>query len=241
MSRKLTTEEFIEKAKKIHGDKFDYSKTNYTGAKNLITIGCPVHGDVLISGDAHGNQGQGCGKCRGHSIHLGKKFSNDKFIEMAKSVHGDKFDYSLVEYVNNTTKVKIGCNVHGMFEQRPADHLYQTSGCPRCMRNGFNKSKPGFLYVLTADNLTKVGITNRSVAVRTRELARNTNKPYKIAASFSFEDGTKAADIELAVLNQLRQEFNNPTEIFDGSTETFVDLPPEVAIKKIAQAISPSH
>ena len=50
------------------------------------------------------------------------KLTTEEFIAKAKAVHGDKYDYSQVEYVNNHTKVSIICPIHGVFRQRPLDH-----------------------------------------------------------------------------------------------------------------------
>lgn len=63
------------------------------------------------------------------------KFTNEKFISRAQEVHGDKYDYSLVEYVNGQTQVKIVCRQHGLFEQRPMVHIHSKSGCPKCSCN----------------------------------------------------------------------------------------------------------
>lgn len=237
LSRKLTTEEFIEKARKTHGDRFCYDKVVYSGAAGKIIIGCPVHGDVLISADAHGNQGQGCGKCRGHSIHLGKRFTKDQFLTNARKVHGSKYDYSSAEYVNNATKVCIICREHGPYWQSPNCHVNAGHGCPSCMESGFRVDKPASLYVLSYVNWTKVGVTNRAVSARAKEINKYSGFKFDELASFSFDVGAKALAVETQVLNQLRQEYSNPVEIFNGSTETFVDLSPEVVIKKIAEAI----
>ena len=123
--RKLTTEEFIECAKKTHGDKYDYSKVEYTGNKNKVCIICPEHGEFWMSPSAHINLKQGCKYCSGKQLTL------DGFIQKAKEVHGDKYNYSKVEYVNNRTKVRIICPEHGEFLQQPGRHLLG-QGCPKC-------------------------------------------------------------------------------------------------------------
>jgi hypothetical protein len=125
-SKKLTTDEFIENAKKVHGDKYDYSLVNYTGAFNKIKIICPKDGHGIFEQAPNSHlQGKGCGKCS-------KTFmNNDYFIEMSKKIHNDKYDYSLVNYVKSNEKVKIICPIHGIFEQVPNSHL-DGQGCPIC-------------------------------------------------------------------------------------------------------------
>ena len=123
--QKKTTEQFINEAKEIHSNFYDYSLTNYTNARNKIKIICPVHGIFeQIAGD-HLN-GCGCSKCSGTKIK-----TKEEFIKRVNKIHGNKYDYSLVDYINNKTKIKLICPVHGIFEQRPNDHL-NGCGCPIC-------------------------------------------------------------------------------------------------------------
>lgn len=125
-----TTEEFIKKAKTIHGDKYDYSKVNYVNAKEKVCIICPIHGEFLQTPNNH-LSGQGCPKCgaiqRGEKKLIGLKY----FIERAKQIHGDKYDYSKVQYINMHTKVCIICPEHGEFWQIPNSHL-SGRACPKC-------------------------------------------------------------------------------------------------------------
>lgn len=139
----LTTEEFIEKAKKIHGDKYDYSKAEYAGAKTKLCIICPEHGEFLMKPNSHLN-GQGCPKCGFEKRGEAKKSSTKEFIKKAKEIHGNKYDYSKVEYVNNSTKVCIVCPVHGEFWQTPAEHL-SGYGCQKCNTSHLEREVMSFL------------------------------------------------------------------------------------------------
>jgi len=121
-----TTETFIEKAKKVHGDKYDYSKVNYINSRTKVCIVCPEHGEFWQRPNNHLN-GWGCSKCSGS-----EKKTTKTYIEQAKLVHGDKYDYSELEYINNKTKVQIICKEHGVFETYPNHHLYMGIGCPKC-------------------------------------------------------------------------------------------------------------
>jgi hypothetical protein len=125
---KLTTEEFIRRAKEVHGDKYDYSKVVFTKMGDKVCIVCPEHGEFWQTPTCHLN-GQGCPKCGGRY-----KFTTKEFIEKAKAVHDDKYDYSKVEYVNCNTKVCIICPEHGEFWQKPSNHL-SGQGCPKCVGN----------------------------------------------------------------------------------------------------------
>lgn len=123
--RKLTTEEWVKKAKKIHGNKYDYSKVNYINNSTKICIICPIHGEFWMSPTAHVDGKQGCKICSG------KKLTKNIFIEKARKIHGDKYDYSKVEYIDNKTKVCIICPIHGEFWQKPNNHL-RGQGCIKC-------------------------------------------------------------------------------------------------------------
>lgn len=125
MGKKLTTETFIEKAKKIHGDTYNYSKVNYVNNRTKICIICPIHGEYWQAPDAH-LRGQGCPTCGGT-----KKLTTQEFIEKAREIHGTKYDYSKVNYVNSKTNVCIICPDHGEFWQLPDYHL-KSYGCPKC-------------------------------------------------------------------------------------------------------------
>ena len=139
MGRKLTTEEFIEKAKEVHGDKYDYSKVEYTGSKNKATITCPIHGEFKQTPSNHLNN-FGCFEC-GKTATKNSELSNTKqFIEKAKSIHGDKYDYSKVEYKNAHTKVTITCPIHGEFEQMATNHLIGY-GCFECGKKNRTKNQ----------------------------------------------------------------------------------------------------
>jgi len=123
----MNTNLLIERARKAHGDKYDYSLVKYIGNKNKVKIICPEHG-VFKQAPYHHMNGHGCPKCT-----VGNKgFDTDKFIERARNVHGDKYDYSLVKYKHNLTKVKIICPEHGVFEQTPRIHVNCKANCPKC-------------------------------------------------------------------------------------------------------------
>lgn len=138
MSRKLTTEEFVQKAREVHGDKYDYSKVEYKGATTKICIICPEHGEFEQKPCMH-LYGNGCFSCGVASRSSNNRSNNDIFIRKSREVHGDKYDYSKVEYKNATTKVCIICreDSHGEFFQVPSSHL-RGVGCPLC---GITKNK----------------------------------------------------------------------------------------------------
>ena len=127
---RLTNEVFKERSFKIHGNKYIYDKIEYDGASKKVCIICPEHGEFWQTPNNH-LSGHGCPKCAIKESHKFAVSNTYEFIAKSKLVHGDKYDYSKVEYVNNKTKVCIICPEHGEFWQRPNDHL-TGYGCPKC-------------------------------------------------------------------------------------------------------------
>ena len=142
---KITTEQFIEKARKIHGNKYDYSKTVYDGCKNKIIIICPIHGEFLQTPDKHINDKSGCPKCAAEINRKSKNLSNEEFIERCKRMHGDKYDYSLVNYRNGREKIKIFCKeCEEYFYQFAQNHMLG-SGHKKCAFKRKKLSKETFI------------------------------------------------------------------------------------------------
>ena len=132
----MTQEQFIEKSKEIHGDKYDYSKVEYINNSTKVCIICPVHGEFWQLPKIH-LKGCNCPKCAKKSKAEHNTLTQEEFIRRARKKHGNKYDYSKVVYVNNRTKVCIICPIHGEFWQKPANHLIG-QGCPKCA--GVHKS-----------------------------------------------------------------------------------------------------
>ena len=128
-------EEFVDRAYEIHGPKYLYYKSTYKDCKHKVTIVCQEHGKFKQQAQAH-LLGQGCPYCakQKNICNLPQKKSTEQFIEEAKQIHGDKYDYSKVEYDGNEKNVVIICKKHGEFKQKPCNHLHG-SGCPRCQRS----------------------------------------------------------------------------------------------------------
>jgi Zn finger protein HypA/HybF involved in hydrogenase expression len=138
MGKKKTTEQFIEEAIVIHGNKYEYSYVEYKTNKNNVKIWCFECNTYFWQRPDKHLIGHGCSNCNEK-----KQKTLDEFIRDAVKIHQNKFDYRLVKYQNNKTKVIIKCNnCPNIFEQTPSDHL-QGYGCSNCanIQNGINKRK----------------------------------------------------------------------------------------------------
>lgn len=125
--KKLSSKEIIERFIKTHNNKYDYSLMDYKSLSNKIKIICKKHG-VFEQRPSDHIKGNGCSKCSGN-------VRNDReyFIQKSKEIHKEKYDYSLVEYINNCTKVIILCPIHGEFKQQPNNHI-SGQGCKECKK-----------------------------------------------------------------------------------------------------------
>lgn len=121
---------FVERCKEIHGDKYTYEKVNYVDSHTKIIVTCKKHGDFETLPYRLLN-GSGCPKCKSEEAHERYSKGTLKFIEEAKRVHGDLYDYSLCNYYNSHTKVNVICKEHGVFEISAGEHLHGC-GCPLC-------------------------------------------------------------------------------------------------------------
>ncbi|AYV76591.1 MAG: hypothetical protein Terrestrivirus9_28 [Terrestrivirus sp.] len=136
---KLTNEEFIQKAKLIHGNKYDYSKVVYIDCFTEITIHCSEHGDFNQVPTYHLNK-IGCKKCTNNKTN---KLKTVNFLRKAKEIHRDKYDYSKFIYTNKDTKGIIICPVHSEFEQSPSNHL--KTECYKCAKDKTRKNLETFI------------------------------------------------------------------------------------------------
>ena len=136
---KDTLESFIKKAKKVHGNKYDYSKVNYIDSKTKVRIICPKHGDFSQRPNDHLN-GKGCKECYNEIRGATQRSNKVEFIENANKKHNYKYDYSKVEYVNTHTKVCVICSEHGEFLVEPASHLAGKQ-CKECAKIERAKNK----------------------------------------------------------------------------------------------------
>jgi ssDNA-binding Zn-finger/Zn-ribbon topoisomerase 1 len=176
------TAEFIERALAKHKGKYDYSLVEYTASKEKVTIVCKVHGPFKQDATGH-LSGSGCPKCRYENNSASQRQSVESFLARARAVHGNKYDYSKVEYKTARLPVTIICPVHGEFQQPPGGHLNQ--GCRKCAdddlpgaysitvlsRDPVLANRPAILYYLlfesnTGERFFKVGITLKSIKQR---------------------------------------------------------------------------
>lgn len=133
--RKLTTEEFVTKARLLHGNKYEYHKTVYTHSHEQLTMTCPKHGDWTDKAYQHvrTNGHRGCPNCDGW-LNRGPRntLGAIKWVEQAKAVHGNAYDYAKSVYEHSLKPITIRCPLHGDWSTTPNNHVHGKSGCPTC-------------------------------------------------------------------------------------------------------------
>lgn len=197
---------FIFRARKIHGNKYLYSKLSIPNTEATLVVTCPIHGDFITNQRAHLAKGRGCQKCSG-----GVSTDLKHFIEKSIKVHGDTYDYSLCRYYNAKEKMKIICKKHGIFEQNANNHL-SGNGCPICANQVHDIL---YLWNLVGTNLYKYGITTSSnKTARIKRVAKAHNVDYRILVYRKMEH---PEEVELIIKHNYSDKASQTTE--DGKTE----------------------
>jgi very-short-patch-repair endonuclease len=132
MPKRLTKEEFIKKSQEIHKNKYDYSLVEYVNNKTKVKVICPEHG--IFAQTPHSHLRYGCYKCGVENSTNSRYYSTEDFIKKALIVHGNRYDYSKVNYKNNAQDIIIICKIHGEFFQNPHTHL-RGYNCQKCASN----------------------------------------------------------------------------------------------------------
>lgn len=121
----------LEDLEKKYGDKFDFSKSNYKNSSSTLIVRCKEHNQYFKNTTYHIVRGAGCSTCKKEKISSKKKLGRQIFIDRSISIHNEKYDYSLVSYNTLIDPVEIICKKHGIFKQKPREHI-RGHGCPQC-------------------------------------------------------------------------------------------------------------
>jgi hypothetical protein len=235
MSKKLTTDEFINRSNLLHNYKYDYSLVNYTKNSVKVEIICPTHGNFLQRPSTH-LFGIGCKKCGIDKRKSNRAFTIEEFIEKAHNIHKDLYDYSLVKYINISTKIEILCKkCNNVFTQKPYSHL-RGHGCPKCNLGGTTgwsksdwikicNSKNTFpiVYIIQCFNFQesfiKIGKTSQPLFRRFR--CKNT-MPYSFKVLKEFKGSPDYIYDKEVELHKLYKDYKYiPLITFGGYSECF--------------------
>jgi hypothetical protein len=203
-----TQEEFIDRVKSVHGERYGYEETVYINNKSRITAECSDHGKFeMIASDFI--RGYGCQYCSG------KKYNTVSFIARARETHGEIYDYSRTKFIRMDKKIVVTCRDHGEFEQEASSHA-RGAGCPSCAGYGYKRTEPAYLYCLKSKDCAflKVGIT-ADIKTRMVKLANATPFEFTLHRKI-FTDGGMAHDKEMEIQSRF---MSAGLSGFDGCTE----------------------
>lgn len=239
--RKLTTEDYIEKAIEVHGNQYDYSNTVYKTSREKTSITCYTHGTWECNPRDHLN-GNGCPTCGQLKKAKSKTKTTEQFIEEANKVHSNTYKYPDTVYIGSDKKLKIECPTHGTFEQIANSHL-QGQGCKECFKiklknnPGTGWSRTSFkercgnrlatFYILRCFNDTesfyKLGITANTVK---RRYDSKSHMPYMYEVIREIKGDAEAIfDLELKNKQLIKDYKYSPQIEFAGSVhECFTDI-----------------
>jgi hypothetical protein len=225
MSKFSTTEKFVEKAIKKHGDKYDYSNTVYTRSNEKVEVVCPKHGPFQLQAANH-LTGHGCWDCHFENQSKRQLISQEDAIKRMVEAHEGRYDYSEVVYKGVLTPLTVICKEHGPFSTTLSRHAHKKrpAGCPSCAIPGFRKNKYAVHYTFTCGDMTKVGISNFKHDLRKRKLELGTGREFETDNVVYFPSGRSCYIYEQALLKYLRPLYKNPEYKFDGYTETFLNV-----------------
>lgn len=232
----LSVDDVLERFHNVHGDYYSYDKMIYKGMTKHITITCPVHGDYTQRPTDHA-AGSGCKLCA--RIRQSKKTSKpaSHFIEKAKRKLGDSIDFSEIPpEANGNSIVTITCNICGKKSTKRLGKLAEGHGCSKCQEYGFCENKPGYVYLLTNGDLFKVGITNRKVKYRVKEITKSHGTDWYVLEKF-LTDGYNCRLIEDRLLSTLQTTDNTVSDLFSGYTETFYHNDREYVVSTFLDAV----
>jgi hypothetical protein len=242
----ISFDKFVSDSKEYHGTKFNYEHIRdiWCGIKTQFSLFCPVHQTHFKTIAETHSSGADCPACAKIVGGIKNRGNTTKFIEDGIKKFSNKFDYTKVDYVKNNLKVEIRCVEHDRwFKVAPNAHLHPDSigGCPECTKAGYSTAKAGYLYVLNADDITKVGITNRNPTARCKSVSRESFKKFEVLKAYFLEDGEIPRSVETLILRELKQQYKQPTEKFDGYKECFYNVNQAALLNRIESLIKEQY
>ena len=153
--KKVTKEEFIERSRAVHNNKYDYSNVYYVNGSVKVKIICPIHGEFWQSPKDH-LKGRGCCKCGHEKTNASKILSNEEFIKRAKKKHKNKYVYDKTIYSGFDKLVIVTCPQHGDFQVKAHHHISNGIGCPECAKINMGPTR-----MTTEEFITKARLLHR--------------------------------------------------------------------------------
>lgn len=248
---RLTTAVFVKRAKKVHGNAFDYSLTKYVRSSDKVTLRCVKHDRIFDQYPLSHLKGHGCTRCQEDLASSRLSMPYDELICKAKDVHDNKYTYGdNSDYKNASSKIDVLCDLHGWFRQGAKAHLHG-NGCRQCGYDlsGYNRTSfvglckknnngNGLMYVIHCkdhgESFYKIGITSRTVKKR---FISKGHLPYDFTELYVIEgEAAYIYDLENKIHALLKDHHYSPKIDFKGSVYecfTHITKPVEKLLKQL--------
>lgn len=225
-------EAFVAKSLARNGDSYNYDAVVYRGVWTNVSIWCNTHKHFFQQSPKSHSIGSGCIECGKIATGNALRKSQEDFLKEALEYCGDKYTFEKAEYVATHVPVTVTCPTHGDFPIRPGN-LFSGKGCPGCADYGYNPRKSGTLYILASTDTVKVGITNKPIQFRLKQINNSSGKNFEAHSQYHFDDGLMPQKLEQRILVDLRKSCEQPIEKYDGSTECFVGVDVDWLVRKV--------
>lgn len=214
IGRHKTQNEVIDLFRLAHGDRYDYSKVDFTKVNDKVEIICSEHG-VFSQAATNHIAGQGCIKCSGTH-----QYTTEEAVSKFVDIHGYLYDYSLVDYINQKNKVKIICKQHGVFEQIPHSH-HGGAGCPSCA-SSYQPSTSEIIEQFKAAHLDRYDYSRvdyQGAFVEVEIICSHHGSFMQVARSH--KRGSGCPDCAVTI-GYTKSSYLNYCSQFDGSTHLYI-------------------
>lgn len=221
MPKKLTTEVFIQRAKAVHGDLYDYSNVVYVDQTTKVAIKCIIHGVFHQLPPNHCLRKSKCPKCSTQKTCDGQRKTLNTFIRESQLVHDNFYTYDKAIYTTARKLLTITCPDHGDFQQLPTNHL-KGVGCSSCHGGKYSGNKPTTLYYLSINNgeAYKIGLTCKGIRAR---FGPHDIHKLEVLNTWEFPTGLEAYKVEQDILKKFSMfKYTGPMLLLSGNTELFV-------------------
>jgi hypothetical protein len=238
---RLTKENFLIRAVEVHGDKYGYEDVDFELSTDNVIIHCNCGTTFEQLATVH-LSGCGCPTCASIATSSSHLYDTKMFVETAIKKHGNKFDYSLVNYTHHKDKIAITCKKHDLlYIQQASTHLTGKGGCPICR---YEDAKPRWsksewvdsqkgriskLYVVKfkTENVEfiKIGITHTKINKRLYPILKKISGTMEQIKVIESSDANKIYELELESKRSLKEYKFTPDIAFSGKTECYKIVP----------------
>ena len=235
---------FIEEARKVYGDKDDYTNTNIISARDKISVTCTKHNCTFEKEIKTYLEGWGCPECSAENYRKLRAIPKEEYYRRANEAHDYKYTYD-DDYITSKHAITFYCKEHGRQRRNSYNHL-NGAGCQKCEKFG-NKTdkltKEGYiqtangrvtsLYLIECkdekEHFYKIGKTFKGVDVR----FRGNLLPYEYEILFTYEGNAgEIWDLEELTHIKFKDYSYKPNKFFSGFSECYtMELPTQQIIE----------